>query len=183
LFYTSISNAQVPTLILPDAITVTKNAGRLHSKGLDVEAAATLLNGLEANWNFGYTNAKYTRLQLSENGSAADLSGKFQVFTPDMTSLLAIQYGKFIDRSHSMKLAVRGEWAYLGTTYFDLNNAIRQSPYDLFNAGIALTVKHLELSVWGRNLSGEKYISYAYDFGAAHLGDPRTYGVTIKTMF
>jgi iron complex outermembrane receptor protein len=36
---------------------------------------------------------------------------------------------------------------------------------------------------WGRNLSDEKYISYAYDFGAIHLGNPKTYGFTLVGKF
>jgi iron complex outermembrane receptor protein len=183
IFYSSITNAQVPTLILPDAITVTKNAGRLSSKGIETELAATLLKGLEANWNFGYTHARYTRLNLSQNGSVTDLAGKRQVFTPDMTSMLVIQYSIPVNKAHSIKLVVRGEWAYLGTTYFDFNNTIRQSPYNLFNSGIGILMKHFEVRLWGRNMANKKYISYAYDFGAVHLGDPKTYGITVKAMF
>src|SRR5206468_7715827 len=36
-FLTYVNNAQVPTLILPDAITVTKNTGSLTSKGAELE--------------------------------------------------------------------------------------------------------------------------------------------------
>src|SRR5262249_35052438 len=54
LFYTNISDVQVPTLILPSAITVTKNAGKLTSKGVDVELSSTAFKGLETTYNFGY---------------------------------------------------------------------------------------------------------------------------------
>jgi len=37
LFYTKVTDAQVPSLILPDAITITKNTGQLSSKGLEAE--------------------------------------------------------------------------------------------------------------------------------------------------
>jgi iron complex outermembrane receptor protein len=37
--------------------------------------------------------------------------------------------------------------------------------------------------LWVRNIGDEKYISYAYDFGAVHLGDPRTFGVTVTGRF
>jgi iron complex outermembrane recepter protein len=110
------------------------------------------------------------------------LAGKRQIFTPDITSMLAFQHGVFINRSHSVKLVTRAEWMYLGTTYFDFNNTIRQSPYHLLNLGIGFLMKHFELTLWGRNMSETKYISYAYDFGAVHLGDPKSYGVRIKAM-
>jgi iron complex outermembrane recepter protein len=30
-----------------------------------------------------------------------------------------------------------------------------------------------------RNIGDETYIAYAYDFGAVHLGNPRTLGFTL----
>ncbi len=179
-FYTTITNAQVPTLVLPAAITVTKNAGSLTSKGVDVELASTIVKGLEATYNFGYTNAKYTRLELSQNGSEADLSGNHQIFTPDITSLLALQYSISLMSSHTFQLIVRGEWFYLGKQYFDLANGIVQSPYHLLNARLGVAIKHAELYFWERNITNAKYIAYGYDFGAVHLGNPKTFGITCK---
>ena len=42
-FYSMITDAQVPTLILPDAITVTRNAGKMEAMGVDMELSATRL--------------------------------------------------------------------------------------------------------------------------------------------
>lgn len=190
-FYSNIRDAQEPTLVLPDAITVTRNAGKLTSKGLEAEIATTPVKGLELNYNFGYTHARFDDLKLSENGGVTDLSGKHQVFTPDLTSMLAAQYsyplGLFTSRSHGrgteVQLVARGEWRYLGNTWFDLANTIEQKGYSLFNASIGIRTKNYSLSFWERNLTNKRYISYAYDFGAAHLGDPQTYGVTLGVKF
>jgi iron complex outermembrane recepter protein len=181
LFYTTITNAQVATLVLPDAITITKNTGSLTSKGVEAELAATLLKGLEAAYNLGYTQAKYTALKVAQNGGVTDLAGRRQVFTPELTSMLALQYG--IDVSRAVKLVARGEWLYVGETYFDLANTIRQAPYHLLNARAGIALKHVELMFWARNLSDTKYIGYAYEFGAVHLADPKTYGLTLRAMF
>jgi len=179
-FYTTITDAQVPTLVLPAAITVTKNAGSLTSKGVDAEFAATILKGLEATYSVGYTDARYTKLKLSQNGSEADLSGNRQIFTPDITSLLALQYNVGLLSSNKLQLIIRGEWSYLGKQYFDLANSIVQSPYNLLNTRIGLKIKHAELYFWERNMANVKYIAYGYDFGAVHLGNPRTYGFTFR---
>ena len=179
-FYTTITDAQVPTLVLPAAITVTKNAGSLTSKGVDAEFAATVLKGLEATYNFGYTDAKYTKLKLAQNGSETDLSGNRQIFTPDITSLLALQYNISLIPSKQLQVIIRGEWMYLGTQYFDLANTIRQSPYSLLNTRLGLKTKYAELYFWERNIANVKYIAYGYDFGAVHLGNPRTFGFTFK---
>jgi iron complex outermembrane receptor protein len=173
----------VPTLILPDAITVTKNTGKLNSNGVELEATTTPLKGLQIQYNFGYTDATYRSLKISQNGNAVDLKGKKQIFTPDVTSLLAAQYVFLVSKKYHMNLIVRGEWDYLGNTYFDLANNIKQSPYSLYNSRVGISTKHVDLFFWAQNIGGKKYIAYAYDFGAVHLGDPETYGVTLRTNF
>ena len=179
-FYTLVTDAQVPTLILPDAITVTKNTGKLNSKGIELELSATPAKGLQFNYNFGYTDAMYKSLKISQNGEAVDLNGKKQIFTPEYTSMLAAQYAYTINKKQQISIIVRGEWSSLGTEYFDLANNIKQSPYNLFNTRVGISTKHFDLFFWDRNLSSKKYIAYAYDFGAVHLGDPKTYGVTLR---
>jgi iron complex outermembrane receptor protein len=147
---------------------------------MDAELAATVLKGLEATYNFGYTDAKYTKLELSQNGSETDLSGNRQIFTPDITSLLALQYTISLISSNKLQLIIRGEWTYLGKQYFDLANSITQSPYNLLNTRLGLKIKHAELYFWERNMANIKYIAYGYDFGAVHLGNPRTFGFTFR---
>jgi iron complex outermembrane recepter protein len=178
VFYTRISNAQVPTLVLPDAITITRNAGKLDSKGAELELLAKPARGLEIDYNFGYTHARYKTLKLSQNGAAQDFDNNRQVFTPDITSTLAAQY-TFDLNLWDFKALIRGEWLALGTHYFDLANTIRQKGYSLLNTKFGVTGKNLDVFFWIRNITDKKYISYAYDFGAVHLGSPQTFGVTV----
>ncbi|HVZ56326.1 MAG TPA: TonB-dependent receptor [Chitinophagaceae bacterium] len=183
VFYSSVANAQVPTLVLPDAITVTKNAGKLTSKGAELELEAKPVSGLLVDYNFGYTDARFKKLRVAQNGTEADLSGNHQIFSPEFTSMLALQYGWELNREGTARLVVRGEWMMLGKEYFDLANTITQDPYSLFNARFGVEWKRTSLFIWGRNLAGKKYIGYAYDFGAVHLGNPRTFGVTVRQSF
>lgn len=183
LFYATINDAQVPTLVLPEAITVTRNAGKLTSKGAELELAALPVRGLELNYQAGFTDAEYKTLKVSQNGGETDLSGKKQLFTPDMTSMLAVQYQVPVSRKPFIQLMARGEWQYLGEQYFDLANNIRQSPYNLLNTRAGIITKYAEILFWGRNLGNRKYISYAYDFGAVHLGNPETWGFTVRVKW
>lgn len=179
VFYTRVKDAQVPTLIVPDAITITRNAGKLTSKGIEMELTATPVKGLYAVYNMGFTDAEYKELKLSQNGSTVDLAGTKQIFTPEVTSMMAVQYSYEIGTRQRLQLVLRGEWMYLGKQYFDLANTISQSPYHLLNTRFGLAARNFEVMFWGRNLTDHNYISYAYDFGAVHLGNPRTYGITL----
>lgn len=181
-FYSKINDAQVPSLILPDAVTITKNVGKLNCKGAELELIALPLKGVNVQYNVGVTDAKFETLMLSQQGESIDLKGKHQIFTPDMTSFLAIQYMRTLNHK-GLSAFIRGEWKYTGNTYFDLSNTIQQKPYNVFNASMGLNQGNYGLKIWVRNLSQEKYISYAYDFGAFHLGDPANYGITLSYQF
>ena len=178
LFYTSVTNVQVPTLILPDAITVTRNAGKLHSKGFELEVQTTPVPNMEIVWNFGYTNSKYKELKIPSSGAEIDMKGESQIFTPNYTSMLAIQQAIPLNEKKSMSLFMRGEWMLIGEQHFDLFGMIEQSPYDLVNFKTGVTFKHFDVMLWMRNALKTKYISYAYDFGAIHYGEPRIFGVS-----
>lgn len=180
LFYIRVTDVQVPTLVLPDAITITRNSGELTSKGIDLQFSTTPVKNLQFDYNFGVNDANYDKLNLSQDGSEADLKGNKQIFTPAFTSMAALQYGFSVG---PVKVTARGEWMMLGEQYFDLPNTIKQDAYSLFNVRAGAAYDRFELMFWGRNLGDEHYIAYAYNFGATHLGDPRNYGVTFRVNF
>ena len=181
LFYTKVTDAQVPSLILPDAITITKNTGQLSSKGVEAELMFIPTKGLLLQYSFGATSASYDKLEIASQGASVNLAGKRPIFTPSSTSLLAAQYSFPV--SSELQIMLRGEWKYIGTTYFDLANNIQQSPYHLLNAKLGIEYKKTALSFWAKNLAGTKYISYGYDFGAVHLGDPAIFGTSFSYKF
>ena len=174
VFMNQVNNIQTPTLILPDAITVTQNSGTLNSAGIEVELASKPLKGLTLQYAGGLTNAKYSNFSIISDGVNLDLKDKRQIFTPQSTHYLSAQY-QFKIRNND--LMTRIEYNRVGKQYFDFKNQISQAAYGLLNLKIGYTFKNWEISLWGRNLAGAKYIDYAYDFGAAHLGDPQTYGL------
>ncbi|HEX2683203.1 MAG TPA: TonB-dependent receptor, partial [Ferruginibacter sp.] len=99
VFHTTVSNAQVPTLILPDAVTITRNTGKLTSTGVEAELHASLWKKLQLSYSFAYCDAHYNNLKVSQNGSEVDLKGKKQVFTPDITNMLAVQFSQSLNKA------------------------------------------------------------------------------------
>jgi iron complex outermembrane receptor protein len=183
VFYNTVRDVQVPTLILPDAITVIKNAGGLVSKGFDADLEGLILPGLAMSYHYGYTHATYTSGKLSSNGDAVALDGKHQLFTPDMTSMLALEYSGALPKLIGVNGFIRGEWYYFGKQYFDLSNKQVQTSYQMLNASVGISYSLFSISVWLRNVTNTHYIAYAYDFGASRLGDPYNYGVSMKFRF
>ncbi|MEI6188928.1 MAG: TonB-dependent receptor [Chitinophagia bacterium] len=169
LFYIHVNDAQVPTLVLPDAITIIKNTGQLTSKGIEAEILYTPFKGLLIQYNTGFTNA------------IMEATGKHPLFTPDHTQAVALQFTKAINNNSSA--FIRTETKLIGNTYFDSNNSIHQSPYAIQNCSVGLQLKKVNIVAWSKNMLNQKYISYAYDFGAVHLGDPATFGISLSHKF
>jgi len=156
----------------------------LKSYGTELELSAAMSNKFKIDYSFGYTHATFTDLVIPDNGKEIDLSGNHQLFTPEVTSMLAAQYSTGLSRRNSdLKFVLRAEWQYLGRHYFDLANIIEQSPYSLFNTRFGITGKKFEIMFWGRNITNQEFISYAYNFGATHLGDPMNWGITFRKNF
>lgn len=182
-FYSTVKDVQVPQLILPEAYVVTTNEGALDSKGLESELTALIGKALLLSWNAGLTDAQFTQLVTVAEEDNINLKGNKQLFTPAFTSNWSVQYSWPINTVRDLNVSVRGEWLWFGTTYFDLENQLKQEPYHLLNARVALDKGPVSLSLWARNISDTRYVDYAYNFGAAHLGDPSTYGVSVRLDF
>lgn len=182
-FYSTVRDIQVPQLILPEAFVVTTNEGELNSVGLESEFTALMGNDLTLTWNAGVTDAEFKKLLIAGEQGNESLEGNKQLFTPAFTSNFIVQYNKTIDSSRDIQLVGRAEWMWLGTTYFDLQNQLKQDPYHLVNARLAVEKGPVSLSVWARNILDVRYVDYAYNFGAAHLGEPTTAGVSLRVGF
>jgi iron complex outermembrane receptor protein len=169
LFYIHVKDAQVPTLVLPDAITIIKNTGVLNSKGVEAEIMYAPAKGLIIQYNGGITDALIKS------------SGKRPVFTPANSNAIVIQYSKNLNPKTSG--FIRSETKFIGNTYFDSDNKIKQTPYCINNFSIGVNKNKMSIVLWSKNTLNQKYISYAYDFGAVHLGDPANFGISISSKF
>lgn len=180
IFYTEVTDVQVPTLVMPDGVIITRNTGKMTSKGLEVALKAVLTTGLELNYDLGFTDAGYESLLIAQDGGQANLKENKQIYTPEITSMLALQYSSNLGMNENWKFTARAAWRYLGEQYFDLTNNLRQEPYSLYNGSIGVSYQEIRFRVWGRNIFDTQYISYGYNFGAVHLGNPVTVGVTLS---
>ena len=71
---------------------------------------------------------------------------------------------------------------------YDRRSIARQEAYGLWNASVQARIAGtgLDISLWSRNLTDERYATRALNSGAyvsSSLGDPRTYGVTLHYRF
>ena len=177
------------------------DVGSLRSKGLELEVTAAPTDGLLLGGSVGYSDTKYTYIKpvvVQNNGGTYLVTSR-----PKWTGSAYVSYetqplfgettANFrIDGLYQSRNQVQSQ-SRTTFLYADGSNA---GAYDVpgywtFNGRVAL--KHLqlagtnaELSLWGKNLSNRKDMSYSLSMGLTTSGNfipPRTWGVELGVEF
>ncbi len=182
------------------------NAEKVRVQGLEVEGNFKVKKFLSVNASFAYTDGKYVTftnapLPLEETGKTVD---GVQVAFKDVSGGVLPGISKYagslgIDLAKSGKfLGKTGNYYIAFDTYYRSEFSSNPSPsqylvvdgYALLNGRIGFRVSRgLSATVWARNLLDQDYFEQllpgAGNAGhyAAVLGDPRTYGITLRQSF
>jgi iron complex outermembrane recepter protein len=177
--------------------TVT-NAARATTYGAELEATARPVPDLLLSANYGYLHAVFIDYYvLSVFSPAPDFpatlinaSGKPIPLSPTNTFSAQAEYTIHLGDS---TLAPRLSYSYKSTQTFTpegANPQAAQSPYGLLGAGLKYdSADHLEVDVWGRNLTNKAYLIDSQpgdSFNGTDFltyGQPRMYGVTLRKKF
>ena len=96
-----------------------------------------------------------------------------------------------MDNGHG-KVVVGADTSYVSRQYFELFNEdiLAQAPYALVNARLSYRTSdgRYGVSAWAKNLTDKFYRTAAIDatglgFLYFHIGEPRTYGLTLDAKF
>ena len=175
LFHSAVQDLQVMKLDLGTGSYLSDNAGSARIYGVEVDAMARLLPGLDAEFSFGYL---WTRLDdYTHMGN--DYSGNKIPYTPDYTASFALQY------RHEKGFFARGEVLHYGQLYWSEENDYKRDPVTLLNARVGYEFDPFAVYVYGNNLTDAKYLNY-YTGSATNYGmmaRPREIGVQLKYTF
>ncbi|MEN9517984.1 MAG: hypothetical protein RLZZ381_572 [Cyanobacteriota bacterium] len=149
-------------------------------KGVEMEAKAKPIQGLDLIAGFGYTDAEYTSYINPFTGE--DFEGNRLIYAPEFTLNLAAQYrAKF-------GLFSRIELQGLGNYFFDDQNSLKQDSLVLVNARIGYEADKYGIYFYANNIFDEEYLTAAFfsDTAGRNLasyGDRRTFGIQVKSEF
>jgi iron complex outermembrane receptor protein len=179
VFHVDYSNVQQSLIIgpplAPTTTTVVVNQGSANVDGFEVEGSIRPVRGLRFDGAMGYNRVKYSDRTL------------VQPYSPKWKYSLAATFEQPIG---SAKLIAAANFDHSGAFHADPNRAVPNSLIpgsDILGARLAVEFDNgLEVSVWGRNLTKDKY--YAYVLSSAGLlagvpGAPRTFGTTARFSF
>ncbi|MES2495936.1 MAG: TonB-dependent receptor [Pseudomonadota bacterium] len=163
------------------------NAGKAHSRGVEIEATARVTSRLRLSGNLSVQDAAYDEGRLP-NGQALDRIP----FAPSYTALIE---GEYTVPTALGPLSFQAEYQLRGRTYLTTNNDPdgRVGAYGLVNLRLALAsdTDRWRIALYGKNVFDKTYMTRLFDLydntlngqKLITLGAPATYGVEFKIAF
>lgn len=204
LFRYNWTGLQFSSLVAP-AVSTVANAGNAHITGFELTATSKPAEGLTLTAGLTLLSSRYDEFsaysvpggltsylagnpKYKASAQTLDASGNRLVNAPPVS--LNVTANKDFDLADGAVFYLRGEYQYVGQTYFDPSNLpINSRPaYSLVNASAGFTPpnSHWTFAVWGKNL-GDKLVPSGYGAGspppAYFVSDPRTFGVRINYSY
>jgi iron complex outermembrane receptor protein len=195
VFWTEDRNYQTTQVNLINSVSSLTNAGEVRSAGVEADIQARPTEDLSLYASAAYTDAKYTSYKAApcaieiRTTSTCDLSGQRLPGPPRWSASAGGEYSRPV--SDALRAYVGADYSYRSDVFTTAANSIysRIPAYGVLNlrAGVRADDGRWEVQVWGRNVTDEVYwLSLsAANTGAISgtLGDPSTWGVTLKARY
>jgi iron complex outermembrane receptor protein len=201
VFYTRVRDYQATYFQTPQgasaAVQVLTNVGRVETRGVEVEASARPLDGLTLKLAASYNDAFYASYASGPcaaeiGGSSCNLTGRPVAGAPRWITNLSGYYERQLNNRITGYVGGEYSWRSSYYGYLDDSAYARTGDYGLLNLrfGARRDDGRWDLTVWAKNLTNERYAANYISFSslapgayAPFFGDPRTYGVTLRSAF
>ncbi|MFU8925699.1 TonB-dependent receptor [Acinetobacter puyangensis] len=181
-------------------VSVLDNAGKVRSRGAEIDATIRPIQGLTVNVNGSWNDAKYTKYEGAPAPSSVsiptgvayqDLTGERVYGVPEWIANVNFRYD--LKHKNRWQPYIAGSYSWRDWSYGNLDNAKESiiDAYGLFNASVGtrynIGENQLDLSLWAKNLTDKTYVTNVFNWmngsSGAILGQPRTIGATLKLNF
>ena len=202
-FYYDISDPQIQ--IIQSGAALVSNAESARVKGAELQLEVAPTRGLSFNLSGTYLDPRYKSFTNAAAffpnpntdptlgpvggtlpGSVVDASGTRMIHAPKFQFSAGANYTVELGE-RTLDLSV--DYSHTGNFYWHADHVLKQKAYGLLGARARLGLTdNVGVSIWGRNLTDEKYVAFVIEqAGAAGYpyiaGSPRTYGATIDFKF
>jgi len=190
VYYMFIRNQQLSQMTpLSNYGRMMTNAGRSHSLGFEMALrGAAFDNRLDWSATYGFTSAKFdeytsTVSQGSTADPTTDYAGMYVPFVPQHTLNLTADYHL---NDLTLGLNIYGQ----SKTWWDEANSFYDDAYAVLGAHVDYNFGPVLVSLWGRNLTDNKYNTFAVKSSAAgkaaifaQRAQPLQFGLDVRMHF
>jgi iron complex outermembrane receptor protein len=152
------------------------NSAKAHSTGVELEARAFPLAGLELRAGLGYARSEVDEWTVG----ARDYDGKRLPWAPDLTFNLGLGY------THANGLFLQADLFGSGKQYFDAENTLSDAGQRTVNLQVGYRTEQWEFSVWTKNLLDDRHAVKKLKANGQTIvedGDPMSFGTRIVWRF
>ncbi len=166
---------------------VLTNAGKQSTFGVEFDGSVSPVEGLRLTAGFTYLDPVYDSYPGSPDG---DLTGQQPAGISELSASLGATYTHQLGNDN--ELIVSTDYYHQAQVLINNNPAFRlyQREVNDLNASATLRLNNgLQFSIWGRNLTGAKYLQTIFPSVvqagsvSGYPSQPRTYGVAAKFKF
>ncbi len=205
IYYTDWTNMQLngadPDAPDPaNAVSIVTNLGNATVFGFEFDALIRATDNLSFDATFSHADSTYDDGTIDNRfvrgaqcddvvcGSDGDIGGNEVERTPPTQASVGTQWEA--DINSDMSYFLRGDLSWQSDFYVSSANIATIPERTLLNLRAGLTYRNIDFSIWGRNVTDEKYVSNAFavflPFGNTYgefFGERATYGATIGVNF
>jgi iron complex outermembrane recepter protein len=199
LFYSNIDNYQTT---VRDRVLITSylaNAESARTRGAELELRWAVLAGLQMDTAVAYDEATYTSFhsapcatEWTGIATSCDLSGRPISGAPRWSGAAHVEYTR--DLTSNLQSTGGIEYTFRSSSYYNSDDSAYSliRGYGLVNIHMSVgqPSEHWQISLWARNVLNKEYFSalsaggvFGAGYVAGSIGDPRTYGATLRLQF
>ena len=195
-FWNDLKDIQVRTRLPNNAGNRFTNAASGRSKGIDADFVLVPSSAFTLRGGISYVDSKYLSYpgatfqfprpnNIGNSSSIGDASGKKTILSPEFVGSVSATYTL---QSEVGTFDFTASEVHNSGYFFDPQNRVKQDPYDLVNLSVQWTSpsKTYSITAFVKNLTQEEYytsvVSTSFGDGMG-VGDPRSYGVSVKARF
>ncbi|MCG8440770.1 MAG: TonB-dependent receptor [Caulobacterales bacterium] len=191
VFYSDFETYQLNTFNGLSFFVTTLDGAETVGSELELIYLPANIDGLTVQGGVTYAKATYDEFEPTGTSEVDALSGSNFSLAPEWYVTGALSYRRPVTDTLDALFYIDGRWVSEQNTGSDLDPEKIQEAYTLINGriGIGSQDERWALELWGRNLFDEDYIQVGFDAPLqpdsfnAFLGEPGTYGVTVRSRW
>lgn len=199
LFWANIDNYQTTVRDRVLIASYLANAKSARTRGAEIEARWAILDGLHLDTAVAYDEATYTSFHSAPCGTewtgiatSCDLTGKPISAAPRWSGDVRGEYSRGLTGNLQGSGGI--EYTFRSSSYYNSDDSAYSliDGYGLVNlyVNVGSTSDRWQVSLWARNVFDKDYFAalsvggaFAAGYVAGTIGDPRTYGATLRLQF